>query len=42
MGGNRYQERGKQLDDLGKRITGVVWSVFFLVIIAVILWNQVS
>lgn len=38
---NRMQQRGRQLDQLGKRITGVVWSVFLLVIIGVILWHQV-
>lgn len=39
MSGNKLQERGQKMNDVGKQITGFVWSVFFLIVIGFLIWH---
>lgn len=39
---DKLQEKGQKMVDVGHKITGFVWSVFFLVVIAFLLWHVAS
>ncbi len=36
---NKLQDTGEKMKDVGKQITGFVWSVFFLIIIAFLIYQ---